>query len=121
MIIRKLEPVQYDKNKSYYGKAQTIEIDGNIFLRSYDTIVCGKTKENGFERYWTGYSATTQKHINTFCKVYGLETMNKKEWERKPVETCPVRISYTGEIVTNNGYLTNRESLAIMTARRNHN
>ena len=78
--------------KSFYGKAIVITVDNNIFLQSYDTIVCGFV--NGeFERYWNNYSATTMKHINDFLRMCTTaETYKniggKKWWNNQPVVEC---------------------------------
>ena len=72
--------------KSYYRKAFVLQdASGNVFLQSYDTIVCGIV--NGeFVRYWDGYSVTT---------------MNKKSWINTPVECSPVR--YADHVAANMG------------------
>lgn len=64
------------------NRAVTIETDDNIYLQSYDTIVCYIVKKSGeFFRMWGGYSVTTMKHINTFRESHGLTKLSKKEWE----------------------------------------
>ena len=53
--------------------------NGDIILTSYYTdvaIISG----GRFYKTWRGYSATTLKHVNEFRRVYGLSSMNKKEW-----------------------------------------
>ena len=72
--------------KSYYRKAFVLQdASGNVFLQSYDTIVCGIV--NGeFVRYWDDYSVTT---------------MNKKEWINTIVECSPVQ--YTDHVAANMG------------------
>lgn len=66
--------------KSYYGKAIVIETETeNIYLKSYNTIVCGIV-DGVFVRFWDGYSVTTQKHINDFRYMNGLSSMGKSEW-----------------------------------------
>lgn len=72
--------------KSFYGKAKIIIAEGEIFLQSYDTIVCYINKNGDFIRLWDGYSSTTARHINDFCTMYNLPTLNKKEWESMNVE-----------------------------------
>lgn len=72
--------------KSFYGKALVFEKNGNIYLKSYDTFVCGF--ENGnFKRFWAGYSATTQKHINAFMDMLAQPRLDKKDWLNIPAET----------------------------------
>ena len=87
--------------KSYYRKAFVLQdASGNVFLQSYDTIVCGIV--NGeFVRYWGVYSVTTMNHINDFCKLYNVPTMNKKAWINTPVECSPVR--YADHVAANMG------------------
>lgn len=73
------------RQKSFYGKAVIMDYSdytGNIFLRSYKTVVCCynvRTKE--FSRIWGGYSATTAKHVDSFRESHGLHKIGKKEWE----------------------------------------
>lgn len=87
--------------KSYYRKAFVLQdASGNVFLQSYDTIVCGIV--NGeFVRYWNNHSVTTMNHINDFCKLYNVPTMNKKAWINTPVECSPVR--YADHVAANMG------------------
>lgn len=76
--------------KSYYRKAFVLQdANGNAFLQSYDTVVCGIVG-GSFVRYWNDYSVTTMNHINDFCKLYNLPTMNKKTWVNMPIECNPV-------------------------------
>lgn len=76
--------------KSFYKKAYVLEDEkGNLFLRSYDTIVCGII--NGvFKKFWDGYSRTTQTHINDFRNANNMETLYKKELESLSVDNYPV-------------------------------
>lgn len=69
--------------KSYYGKAHYYEHENVIFLRSYDTTVC-RIIDGKFERLWSGFSKTTLAHVNDFRKLYGMPTLNKKEWLSLP-------------------------------------
>lgn len=76
--------------KSYYRKAFVLQDEnGNVFLQSYDTVVCGIV-DGSFIRYWNDYSVTTMNHVNDFCKLYNLPTMNKKSWTNTPIECSPV-------------------------------
>lgn len=66
--------------KSFYGKAKVIEKDnGDIELQSYDTIVA-RIRDGKFERLWSGYSATTMNHINSFIDTYGINGGGKAWW-----------------------------------------
>ena len=58
------------RQKSFYGKARIIEdVNGEIFLRSYDTLVAYINKAGEFIRLWDGYSVTTMNHVNDFFKI----------------------------------------------------
>lgn len=81
-----------DGRKSFYGKALVKMDDVGIHLYSYGTHVCSIVLENGemfprpvFERYWSGYSATTMRHINafvaTFGGLYGIRGGGKAWWD----------------------------------------
>ena len=72
--------------KSFYGKAKVYQRDGWTVLQSYDTYVCAINSNGDFLRYWDGYSATTARHIATFCRAHGLSVPCKAEWENLPVE-----------------------------------
>ena len=101
-------PVMSDKAKSFYNKAVVTEHDnGDIELRSYNTIVC-RIRNGKFERLWDGYSATTMRHINAFVDFYGIKGGGKAWWTKLE---CVDKKS--------NGNLTPTESLQIMYARRN--
>lgn len=55
--------------------------NGEIILTSYYTDVFSYNVLTGeMKKLWNGYSATTMKHINMFCKKYGLKGFTKKEW-----------------------------------------
>lgn len=72
--------------KCFYKKAYVLEDDkGNLFLQSYDTIVCGIIG-GVFKKFWDGYSRTTQNHVNDFRKVNSMDTLSKKDWESLSVE-----------------------------------
>lgn len=86
-FLYELQP-QYDRQKSFYKKANVYRDDeGKILLMSYTTIVAeyhdaiitedGKPhlKVNGW------YSNTTARHINEFAQQHGFSKMNKKEME----------------------------------------
>lgn len=78
MKVFELRPT--NGRKSFYGKAAIIEKDnGDIELRSYDTIVA-RIRNGKFERLWSGYSATTMNHINSFIDAYGIDGGGKAWW-----------------------------------------
>ncbi len=75
--------------KSYYGKATVTVRNGWAVLTSYTTEVAAVKNEDGksrLVRYWGGWSRTTAKHIDDFCRLYGLPALTKKAWESLPVE-----------------------------------
>lgn len=66
----------------FNGRAVIIPVDGGALLKSYNTIVAAIV--NGiFYKCWTGYSATTAKHINAFLRSANLPAVNKREWIEK--------------------------------------
>ena len=84
MKIYELKPT--DNRKSFYGKAIIIEKDnGEKILQSYETEVC-KIKSNGeFVRLWSGYSATTMRHVNSFVQLFNIARGGKSWWDAQPV------------------------------------
>lgn len=79
MKAYELEPI--NNRKSFYGKAEVIEHDnGNIELRSYNTIVA-RIKDGKFERLWDGYSMTTMNHVNAFANLFGINGKGKAWWD----------------------------------------
>ena len=78
----KLNPV--DGRKSFYGKAGIIEKEGNLYLRSYNTIVCGIV--NGeFRRFLDEESATTMRHINAFLAYAGIDGGGVQWWRKQEI------------------------------------
>lgn len=79
-----LEPV--DGRKSFYRKAIVLVGKGDtLYLKSYDTIVAAIVKGK-FHRLWSGWSATTGRHVNAFAVRNGLEPIGKPMWDKMPVE-----------------------------------
>lgn len=63
-----------------FGNRASVKEDGNrITLTSYYTEVC-EIASGEFKKTWDGFSATTLKHINIFCRYYGFPTFSKREW-----------------------------------------
>lgn len=79
MTSYKPNPVDY--YKSFYGKATVIIDKGCIYLRSYETIVCMIDVDGLFHKLWSGYSATTMRHINSFRIANGLCKISKANWD----------------------------------------
>lgn len=81
----------YDNRKSFYGKALVLnDGKGGLYLKSYDTIVCGILPRVGFVRFWSGWSATTARHVNEFCRQAYFPSLSKSEWEALPCEVYTV-------------------------------
>ena len=72
-----LEPV--DGRKSFYGKAKAIRRGDITQLQSYDTIVAEYDHNSREMNIDDWYSATTQRHINSFLNKFGYPTMSKSE------------------------------------------
>lgn len=77
-----------DGHKSFCHKAYVRETaHGEKFLLSYDTAVCKLDADGNFIRLWGGYSRTTQRHINSFIRLYGSrQQCGKAAWLKTPVE-----------------------------------
>lgn len=81
--------------KSFYGKAKVIEYtDGSKTLISYTTPVAKIDRNGNVSRLWPGWSATTGKHIRSFC---GL---NKAAFMALPCNTTPAdkAAAYSGTL-----------------------
>lgn len=72
----------YDSAQSFYGKAKVIEIENDVFLVSYDTIVAFYNRETKIAEVIDTYSATTLRHIKEFLKQNGFKAETKKQIER---------------------------------------
>ena len=81
-----LNPSASVRQKSFYGKAKVMhdEETGIVQLKSYDTIVCMIDNFGKFHKLWNGYSATTMKHVQSFCDYYGIENGGEKWWDSLP-------------------------------------
>ena len=72
----------YDSAQSFYGKAKVIEIENDVFLASYDTIVAFYNRETKIAEVVDTYSATTLRHIKEFLRQNGFKAETKKQIER---------------------------------------
>lgn len=72
-----------------------VEVNGNKYLVSYQTIVCCISASGYFHRFWDDYSVTTLNQIRQFISLFEvfnnvtgekLTGFNKKEWLDYPVE-----------------------------------
>ena len=74
-------PAIADNRKSYYGKATVFFAGNRAILKSYETDVAEIDESGNFRRLWDGYSATTMRHINSFCALFGIDGGGKKWWD----------------------------------------
>ena len=72
----------YDSAQSFYGKAKVIEIENDVFLVSYNTIVAFYNRETKIAEVVDTYSATTLRHIKEFLRQSGFKAETKKQIER---------------------------------------
>lgn len=87
-MLKLVKPVELHpigaRQKSFYGKALIYEYgDGRRELQSYGTMVRRITPTGEVQRLWDGWSATTQRHINSFLRLYGYGNLcGKANWDR---------------------------------------
>lgn len=81
IIMMELCPY-YDSAQSFYGKARTVEIEDDVFLVSYDTIVAFYNRDTRIARVMDTYSATTLRHIKEFLKQNGFKAKDKAQIEK---------------------------------------
>lgn len=74
------------RQKSYYGKAVMIHDMNGTTLYSYGTPVIRIDNDRKVHRLWSGYSATTMRHINDFLAALHVEGGGKKWWDSLTVE-----------------------------------
>lgn len=67
-----------------YG-ANAVEVDG--ILVSYDTRVARIAPDGSFRRLWSGYSATTMRHVNMFRAEHCMPAITKAQWEKMEVRS----------------------------------
>ena len=80
----------YDR-KSFYGKAHILRrtATNDYILRSYETDVAAFSGGK-FIRLWNGYSLTTMRHVNSFCKFLQIPGGGKTWWNTLPVESLDI-------------------------------
>lgn len=76
----------YDSALSFYGKAKVFEIENDVFLMSYDTIVASYNRDYRTPIISGTYSATTLRHIKEFLKQNGFKAESKKQIENDYME-----------------------------------
>lgn len=75
--MRKYELILTDGRKSFYGKAVVIvEDNGTETLYSYGTPVIKRLVSGELVKLWSGWSATTGRHIRAFCGLNKAAYMN---------------------------------------------
>lgn len=75
--MSKYELKPTDGRKSFYGKAVVIvEDNGTETLYSYGTPVIKRLVSGELVKLWSGWSATTGRHIQAFCRLNKAAYMN---------------------------------------------
>lgn len=75
--MRKNELIPADGRKSFYGKAVVIvEDDGTETLYSYETPIIKRLVSGELVKLWSGWTATTGRHIKAFCGLSKAEYMS---------------------------------------------
>lgn len=75
--MRKYELIPTDGRKSFYGKAVVIvEDNGEETLYSYGTPIVKRLVSGELVKLWSGWSATTGRHIQAFCGLSKAEYMS---------------------------------------------
>lgn len=72
----------YDSAKSFYGKAKVVEIENDVFLVSYDTVVAFFNRETKIAQVVGTFSQTTLRHIKEFLRQSGFKAETKKQIEK---------------------------------------
>lgn len=72
------------KQKSFYGKAIVENSGNNKTLYSYGTRILTINSKGQVIKSWSGWSATTAKHINSFLYANGKKTFSKQDWIALP-------------------------------------
>lgn len=70
--------------KSFDSRSAIINDNGVPTLLSYWTKVA-KLDDGKLLRLWNDWSATTAKHIKSFCAYFKISPPNKKEWLKMPI------------------------------------
>ena len=75
--MRKYELTPTDGRKSFYGKAVVVvEDNGTETLYSYGTPIVKRLVSGELVKLWSGWSATTGRHIQAFCGLNKAAFMN---------------------------------------------
>ena len=79
-MVNLYELTPNDGRKSFYRKALVCELHGRRISRSYNTVVAWIDRGGHVHRTWSGWSATTGRHLRAFAGI------NKAAWDKMPVE-----------------------------------
>ena len=64
-----------------------VNYDNTVELMSYyTTVLLIDITDHKYYKLWDNYSVTTLKHVNALLKMYGFNTIGKKEWETLKVD-----------------------------------
>lgn len=75
--MSKYELKPADGRKSFYGKAVVVvEDNGTETLYSYGTPIIKRLVSGELVKLWSGWSATTGRHIQAFCGLNKAAYMN---------------------------------------------
>lgn len=68
--MKQYELIPMNGQKSFYGKT-IVEVDdaGNETLYSYGTPIIKRLRSGELVKLWNGWSATTGRHIASFCGI----------------------------------------------------
>lgn len=66
-----LEP-KYINQGTFSGKAIVVEEGNEVYLNSYETLVCTVNGDQFKFTYYSDYSQTTIKHVNEFLRQQGI-------------------------------------------------
>ena len=91
--VKRLDIERFCDRKTFYGKAEAVEVNGWRFLRSYGTIVLAVDPSGYPYRLWDRWSATSGRHIHSFYHMNRHDGNNaadyrysgKGNWDALPV------------------------------------
>ena len=78
--------------RSFYGKAIVIHVDGVQYLQSYKTVVASVSDDGTLHRHWAEWTATTGRHIASFAEEFTGKEVRKAQFVRLPLEDIPDNI-----------------------------
>lgn len=93
--IRKYDLLPNDNHKSFYGKAIVQEYVNGSVLFSYGTPVIAVDQAGKIHRLWSGYSATTMRHVNAFMADMKILQGGKSWWDQLQVENDHVYVEHS--------------------------